>query len=85
MEHKFICFEMALLAMQAAQYIKAIEGYHVTTSISPNRGRLELTIFSKSPEVECLPDGYLYSKREFKSLGVVNDADVFTTSYYFYF
>lgn len=85
MEHKFICFEMALLAMQAAQYVKAIEGYHVTTSICTDCGRLELTIFSNSPNVENLPDGYIYSEREFRSLGIVNDKDVFTTNYFFNF
>ena len=85
MEHKFICFEMALLAMQAAQYVKAIDGYHVSTSISANSGCLELTIFSNYPNVQCLPDGYLYSEREFRNLGIVNDKEVFTTVYYFNF
>lgn len=83
MEHKFITFEMAMLAMQAAQYVKAIEGYHVTSSIHAKHCRIELTIFSYNPDVVCLPDGYLYSEREFTRLGVVNDKQLFTTRYYF--
>lgn len=85
MEHKFICFEMALLAMQAAQYIKAIEGYHVLSTIVAKENRIVLTIFSCNTDVVCLPDGYLYSEREFESIGVINDTEWFNTTYYFYF
>lgn len=85
MENKFISFEMAMLAMQAAQYIKAIEGYYVTSSITTKSGRIGLTIFSEHPDVIQLPDGYLFSEREFRSIGVVNDSEVFVTTYYFNF
>ena len=83
METKFITYEMAVLAMQAAQYVKAIEGCHVTTSICPNRKGLELSIYSHSPNVECLPDGYLFSERGFHKLEFNGPREVFVTDYYF--
>lgn len=85
MEHKFICFEMALHAMQAAQYIKAIEGYRVSSTIIPEEGSMELRIYSKEAGAICLPDGYLYSERENRSIGLVTDTEWFITTYYYYY
>lgn len=85
MEHKFMNFEMAMLAMQAAQYIKALEGYHVSSTIVAKNGYIELRIFSEQPDVVCLPDGYLYSEREFRNIGFVKDTEWFNTNYYFNF
>lgn len=83
MEHKFMTFEMALLAMQAAQYVKAREGYHVTSSIKCSVRSIMLTIFTNNTYAAELPDGFLFSKREIKSLGVCGNAEMFNTTYYF--
>lgn len=78
-------FEMAMLAMQAAQYIKAIEGFHVSTSIHVECGRLSLSIYSNLSYAQNLPDGYLFSEREFKCIGVIDNERTFVTTYYFNF
>ena len=64
---KFVSMNAALMAFQAAQMYFIMEGFMVTSHVSPRAKKIELTIHFDLPKYPTIPTGFTFSNREIHS------------------